>query len=404
MDINEETLKIIADELVDFHQLFRECFKCTQNMAMGLTYLSGLLSNCSEKSIEPIALEFLGEGSVRNLQRFMKSYQWDHQKMEEKNMETLAPLIALPTGMINTDASDFAKKGKESVGVARQYCGSMGKVENCQSGVFVGYASEKGYVLLKGQLYMPEKWFSEEQKERREFNLVPENLTFKTKNQIALELIQKVIKTGLFPAKWIGCDAAFGSDWEFLSKLPKEINYFASIKSNTRIFLEKPISVVPEYSGLGRKPKNIKNSDGQPAAILVSSIANSPDTKWETAFLAEGAKGPVYAEVCRIKVYPVRDGLAKTDQVWLFIRKLSNGDIKYAFSNAPAAITLKELCEASTMRWPIEQCFQEGKSYLGMDQYEHRSWPAWHRHMLYVFLAQHFLLKLRITLKKKSQR
>lgn len=402
MDINEDMLGTIADELVNFHQEFYDCFKCDQNREMGLTYLSGLLSNCREKSIEPIALEFLGEDSVRNLQRFMKTYKWDQQKMEAKNMSMLAPLIASPTGMINTDASDFAKKGKESVGVARQYCGSLGKVENCQSGVFVGYASEKGYALLTSQLYMPESWFSEAQKKRRKDNLVPNDLIFKTKNQIALELIQNVVRTGLFPAKWVGCDAAFGSDWEFINSIPKELWYFASIRSNTKIFLEKPMTGIPAYTGRGRKPKKEKPARDQPTTLLVSDIANSPNTKWENAVLAEGAKGPVVAEVCRVRVYPARDGLAKEESVWLFIRKIADGQIKYAFSNAPETISLKELCEASTLRWPIEQCFQEGKSYLGMDQYEHRSWPAWHRHMLYVFLAQHFLLRLRILFKKNS--
>jgi len=141
--------------------------------------------------------------------------------MELKNETLLSPLIADSQGMINVDSSEFIKKGKESVGVARQYCGAIGKVENCQSGVFVGYSSEKGYSLLTGRLYMPEIWFSPEYAQRRKENLVPEDLTFQTKIQIALELIDQVDQTKLFPAKWIGCDATFGSDAHFLTLYPK---------------------------------------------------------------------------------------------------------------------------------------------------------------------------------------
>ena len=112
--------------------------------------------------------------------------------MEAKHQVLLSTLIADSRGMINVDSCEFVKKGKESVGVARQYCGTVGKVENCQSGVFVGYASEKGYGLLTGRLYMPEIWFSPEYAQRRKDNLVPEDLTFKTKLQIALELIHQV--------------------------------------------------------------------------------------------------------------------------------------------------------------------------------------------------------------------
>jgi SRSO17 transposase len=123
---------------------------------------------------------------------------------------------------------------------------------------------------------------------------------------------------------------------------------------------------------------------------------------WKPVVVAEGAKGPIAAKVARIRVYLSRDGLPAGDQQWLFLRKNADGQIKYAVSNAPKETTLAELTDASTMRWPIEQCFKEGKDQVGMDYYEHRSWPAWHRHMIYVFLALHFLLRLRLRFKKNS--
>jgi hypothetical protein len=123
---------------------------------------------------------------------------------------------------------------------------------------------------------------------------------------------------------------------------------------------------------------------------------------WESVILAEGAKGPIIAKVTRLRVYPAREGLPQEDPVWLFIRSTPGGKTKFSFSNAPVNMPLSEMCKASMMRWPIEQCFEEGKGQLGMDHYEHRSWPAWHRHMIYVSLGLHFMLRLRIQFKKNS--
>jgi SRSO17 transposase len=304
--------------------------------------------------------------------------------------------------MITIDPSDFPKKGKESVGVARQYCGAVGKVENCQSGVFVGYSSDKGYGLLNGRLYMPKSWFSKEQEKRRAFNLVPENLVFETKQQIALKLIDEVRTTGCFPAKWIGADAAFGGDIDFLDALPKDLSYFAAIKSDTQVFTKKPKAGLPPYRGRGRRPTKSKILPGQPKPRSVAEIAKSDRVPWKPVVVAEGAKGPIIAKVARIRIYLSRDGLPEGDQQWLFFRKSDDGKIKYAISNAPKEISLSELVKASTMRWPIEQCFQEGKGQVGMDCYEHRSWPAWHRHMTYVFLALHFMLRMRLHFKKNT--
>jgi len=401
MGIDAKDIKIMAQEIVQFHKQFHDCFGRVEHHRLGLAYLSGLMSNATSKSAEPIALEFLGEKSVRSLQQFMKIYGWDHGAMENIHQQMLAETISHPEGMITVDPSEFVKKGKESVGVARQYCGSMGKVENCQCGVFVGYSSDKGYGLLSSRLYMPESWFTPEQEQRRKANLVPEDLVFQTKQHIALGLIEKVMASGLFPAKWIGVDSTFGSDIAFLDALPKELLYFAAIRSDAKVFTKKPEIGLPAYKGRGRRPSKLRIMPGQPKPRSVSEIAKSGRVSWKPVIVAEGAKGPIVAQVARIRVYLSRDGLPSGDQVWLFLRKNADGQIKYAISDAPRQIPFKELIRASTMRWPIEQCFKEGKDQVGMDYYEHRSWPAWHRHMVYVFLSLHFLLRMRLKFKKK---
>jgi SRSO17 transposase len=402
LNLDESDVKAMAQELIQFHQQFHGHYGRTEHHRLGLAYLSGLMSNAQAKSVEPIALELLDKSSVRSLQMFMKNYCWDHHGMQRAHQSMLAPMIGRPDGMLTVDSCEFPKKGKESVGVARQYCGPLGKVENCQSGVFVGYSSNKGYGLIDCQLYMPESWFVKEQQQRRTANLVPEDLVFKTKLQIAAELIEQVKATGDFPARWVGCDATFGSDVEFLNSLTPDLCYFADIRSDAQVFTKKPKIGLPPYKGRGRRPTKLKVLKGQPKAKSVSEIARSKRLCWKPIIVAEGAKGPIVAKVARIQVYLARDGLPVGNRQWLFLRKNADGQIKYAISNAPKQVSLAELIRASIMRWPIEQCFQEGKSQLGMDCYEHRSWPAWHRHMIYVFLALHFLLRLRLKFKKNS--
>ena len=402
LGLDESDVKSLAQQLVEFHQQFHDHYGRIEHQRLGLAYISGLMSNSQAKSVEPIALELLNKESVRSLQMFMKNYRWDHQGIQRAHQSMLAQMIGRPNGMITIDSCEFPKKGKESVGVARQYCGPLGKVENCQSGVFVGYSSHAGYGLLNCQLYMPESWFSKEQQKRRKANMVPQKLVFQTKQQIAGGLIEQVMATGDFPTRWLGCDATFGTDNDFLSTLPSDLYYFADIRCDTLVFTKKPRIGLPPYKGRGRRPSKLKVLAGQPKVKSVSDIAASKRLSWKSVIVAEGAKGPIVAKVARIQVYLARDGLPVGDRQWLFLRKNTDGKIKYAISNAPKQIPFAELIKASTMRWPIEQCFQEGKGQLGMDNYEHRSWPAWHRHMIYVFLALHFLLRMRLKFKKNS--
>jgi SRSO17 transposase len=400
--LTEQDIQGISQELIHFHQQFHECYGRVEHHRLGLAYFSGLLSNLDAKSVEPIALAFLDDHTVRPLQQFLKVGRWDHEEMETRHQTLLADSLSSPGGMLTVDSSEFPKKGKESVGVARQYCGPLGKVDNCQSGVFIGYSSSKGYGLLTSQLYMPQEWFSSAYAKRRKDNLVPDHLTFQTKPQMALTLIKEIVEKNLFATKWIGCDATFGSDPAFLDSLPKGIYSLATIRSNTQVFLKKPRIGLPLYSGKGRRPKRCKILAGQPQPKTVAQIAKSRKTVWHSMVLAEGAKGPILADIACRRVFPAHGGLPQETAVWLLMRRTPDGQIKYAFSNAPEEMPLSELAHASTLRWGIEQCFEDGKGYVGMGKYEHRSWPAWHRHMIYVFLALHFLLRLRLRFKKNS--
>jgi SRSO17 transposase len=166
------------------------------------------------------------------------------------------------------------------------------------------------------------------------------------------------------------------------------------------VFLKKPKVGLPPYKGRGPRPKKVRVLPGQPQAQSVSKIAQSQKLTWKSLILAEGAKGPIVAEVARLRVLFFNSKLPKGSPLWLFMRRTPDGQVQYALSNAPKRMSMPEMCKASTLRWPIEKCFEEGKGQIGMDHYEHRSWPGWHRHMTYVFLGLHFLFCLLLRFKK----
>ena len=387
--ITEEQVSELTDLLLEFHETFRPAFQRAKQRLYGTALLKGLLSDLDRKCLEPIALRYLGTRGVRALQRFINNSPWDEKALKSLYLKHLADHLAAEDdqqGVLTIDSTEFVKKGKESVGVARQYCGRLGKVDNCQSGVFIGYTSPKGYGLIDCQLYMPKVWFSDEYAERRTACHVPKDLTFKTKIQIAQDLLKKVSTEDLFPAQWVVCDAAFGNNPAFRAAIAAEdMYYFADISSDTSVWLENPHIEDPEDS----KP------------LAVREVAEDPNTHWQTHTLAEGAKGPIISRIARRRVF-INHNKRPGEQLWLVLRKNPNGKIKYFLCNAPEETPLSEMARICTLRWPVEQSFQQGKSELGMDQYEHRSWHGWYRFMIYVFLAMLFLLQLQQRFKKKG--
>ena len=352
--------------------------------------------------MEPMALSLLtGESRGKALQRFMNVGAWDAEDLGKRHRQEAAKTVSEAGGVFSVDGSDFPKKGTESVGVSRQYCGRLGKVDNCQAGVYVGYSSSKGHALLDRRLFLPERWFTEEYRERWEKCRIPDETKFKSKPELALEMLRALQEEGLFSARWVTGDDFFGRNPTFRDGVPKELLYLLDIPSDTRVWTKRPEIVVPRPFKNGRL-KKARLKKGEPAAILVSALAQDPSLRWKIVTVAEGAQGPIRAKVARIRVVASRDGLPGED-IWLFLRQsLHDGQMNYALSNAPEDIAFEEMIRVSALRWPIEQCFQEGKSEIGMDHYEHRSWDAWHRHMTFVFLGQLFLLRIRHHLKKKS--
>lgn len=352
----------------------------------------GLLSDLERKSIEPIAIAYEGSDQVRNLTHFMGKSKWDDAGMREEYRRDTSGVLAHEDGMITVDESGFPKKGRNSVGVARQYCGRVGKVDNCQIGVFAGYVGPHGYGLIDYGLYMPESWFDSSHAGLRKNCGVPTSVKFRTKIEIASEMILEATVSGLFPAKYVGADNVYGSNAKFLDTLPEGIIYFADVKSDQLVFTSRPEMILPPYSGMGRKPSR---ETLEFPSRTVKEIAADESLPWNDVVLDIGVKGPIITNDKFLRVVEVRDKKPGKD-VWLYVRKLSDGRIKYALCNESADATAEELRRPALMRWTIEQCFQECKEYLGMDHYESRSWDGWLRHMLLCIIAHLFVIKLRL--------
>ena len=403
MDINQITELEIKTMFSEYVKSYTGCFQNASQQRYFETFETGLLSDLDRKSIEPIALTYMNEKDVRGFQHFFSRAALPDDEILRRYQELLADSISMPGGFLSVDGSDFVKKGNQSVGVARQHCGRIGKTENCQAGVFLSYASEKGYGLIDRKLYLPKSWFTPEYTARSKKCGIPDEAKFYTKNQMALDMIQEIHAKDLFDIEWVGCDGAFGNDHNFLRSLPKGIKYFAGTHRDELIFLERPEMNIPISGKTGRPYKHPRPSF---PPIKVESVAADDSIPWERRALAEGVRGTIYGDIKCIRCVSCESTteygnyMAPGSDIWLFIRRYENGDIKYYTSNAPIGTPQETLDRLSTMRWSIEQCFQECKSYLGMSHYETRTYTAWHRHMLLVMIAHLFTLHLRQAYKK----
>lgn len=396
----------IASELASYHAMYRPLFKRREQREQSEQYLHGLLSPAiKNKSIESMILHMKGddENAVRAAQQFIGRGAWEDLEILGRHWQEVDTYLGEDEGVLPVDGSDFPKQGKASAGVKWQWCGELGKVANCQAGVFVGYASRKGYTLLHRRLYLPEEWLSEEYVERRQKCDIPQDVTFKTKPQLALAMVKDIHEAGVLRFRWLTCDEAFGRDTAFLDEVSQYVDYFAEVPHDTEVWRERPAVAVPEWSGRGRKPTRERVKRGEPKAEQVVDIANSlPPTVWSRHLIKEGAKGPMVADFAALRVVSVRDGQPGPD-VWLvFRREIGTGELKCYLSNAPADTPLKTFVWLSGMRWPIETCFEEGKQEVGLGDYQVRSWTGWHHHMTLCILAHFFLVRLKLNLQEDA--
>jgi len=404
-DLGKGDIKDFINELSGFHEQFADCFQRSESRTHFFKYMAGQFSPIERKSIEPIALA-VKDGNVRAMQRFVSDAPWDDNKMIAKYRNLVNDDLGSPDGALIFDESGFIKKGKDSIGVARQYCGTAGKVDNCQVGVFAAYVSEQGYALVDKQLFIPKKWFTDDYFQRRIKCNLPADTVFHTKPQLAVEILDTVVKENVLPFKYVLSDCLYGISPEFIKAveaLPDK-TYFVSVPKDTLCWLKRPMAITKQYiwGGKIRTKTVLANPDSKP--IAVDELAkNINDYFWYRRKVSEGTKGPIVYEYTRRQIILSAAGLPQKT-VWLLIRRTLGDEPQYSFfiSNASVSTRLKTLVWLSGLRWAIEQCFEENKSELGMDQYEVRKFPGWHHHMLTCMLAHFFLWHLTIRLGKKS--
>lgn len=402
-NLSKQDVKVFLKELKRYMKLFQPAFQRVEQVKKSLTYLHGLLGNVTRKNVEQMALE--QKEKVRSLQYFVGQSQWETEPVLVIHQGLIGKTLGEEDGVMLIDESSTVKQGTESVGVAAQYCGSVGKTANGQVGVYLGYASRTGYSLLEGRLFLPEKWFGEECAEQRAACGVPEDLYFKTKPEIGLELLKNAIKRTPLAFSWVAADALYGDSPAFRDGVAATGKwYFTAIKENTLIWCSPPKVHVPAWSGHGRHPTRLRLSDPRKHPVSVKDLVKKIQKQdWVRAVIKEGSKGPIVCDFAFLRVTESRSGLP-AGELWLILRRNLEDpkEIKYFFSNAPLCTPLAEFVRISGMRWPIETIFEEAKGEVGMDHYEIRSWIGWHHHMLLVSLAHHFLVRLRIQFQEQA--
>ncbi|NJO81408.1 MAG: IS701 family transposase [Blastochloris sp.] len=375
----------LTSALTQYHAEYGHFFRRSEPRMWAYRYLLGLLSPLERKSVEPMVLAQVGasDAAVRGMQQFLNESPWDDTAVLEQHWHAVDAELGDPDGMLIVDGSDFPKKGQESVGVQRQYCGQLGKIANCQAGVFVGYASVHGTTLLDRRVYLPEPWVTDPAfaAQRRKCR-VPADVTFQTKSELALAMLQAIVAQGRLRCRWVLADEAFGRDTAWLDAVAAlSLWYMVEVPLSTQVWM--PQTDAP-----------------QPISPLFDT---TPATAWVEQTSGDGTKGRRIANVVIHRVQAVRGG-ARGPDVWLVLRiDPESGERKAFLSNAPAMVDELIVLQVTGMRWPMEHVFETAKQDLGMGDDEVRGWRGWHHHMTLVILAHFFLVRMHCRLKKKSR-
>lgn len=327
-------------------------------------YLRGLLADVERKNGWQLA-EHADYRHPRGMQRVLDRYVWDHRAVREDLRRYVVRELGHPEGVLVVDETGFVKQGKHSVGVARQYCGTLGKIANCQIGVFLGYAGPQGYAGIDGSLFIPQQWFQDQERCRKAG--IPPGTGHRTKPQLALEMLERALDAGV-PARWVTADEVYGSDGKFRRALERRGQaYVLAVRSN-----EKP-STWPPY--------------GPPGQAAVSELgASIPAQEWERHSCGEGVQGPRLYDWAYLPLRPaLRPGWVHA----LLVRRhtVRTEEVAYYLVYAPVDWPLEEVVRAAGTRWTIEEMFKLAKGQVGLDHYEVRSWQGWHRHITLALVA-----------------
>ena len=343
----------------------------------GEDFVRGLLSDLDRKSVEPIA-ERAGKDR-RGMQRFIGQGGWDHRPVTAELCRQVGAEIGRPEGVLVLDPTTFVKKGDDSVGVAHQWCGRIGAVENCQKGVFLGYVSDLGRTLVDTRLYLPETWVKE--RDRLDGCHAPDGIRHRTVCELGLELVRE--RGMSLPHAWVAADDEFGRDADFRVDLHH---------AKERYVLDVPGRTTVCDAGQARVEAHASHLGWKQARVWKDEVS---EDRWARIVVREGSKGPVVYHAARRRVVARWRHRPAPVEEWLVVIRTdeSNPHYSYHMSNAGEDVSLEELVRAIRARYWIEDCFERAKGQVGLADYETRSWDGWHHHVTLSLLALWFLVK-----------
>ena len=393
-----------ADALLEFHVGFADFFRSTTRSVAphALDYLRGQLLCESRRNMSRMSVQ-VTERNHQALSNFISTSPWEDTPLLEAIGQHAVGLLSAPDGgpakALILDESGVAKQGTASVGVARQYCGPLGKVDNCQVGVYLAYGTDREATLIDRRLYLPQSWV-EDAARCAQAGIPPQAQVFRTKAELGLEMIQAAQAQGL-PFAFVGMDAHYGEQPWLLSRLDDEgITYMADIPSTTRVYVEAPtVGVPPRRGSRGPKPTKPRVLDGD--AVEVRHLAQSEQIPWQVLPVRDTQRGSLWIRCAIVCVWRMEDALP-AQPVWLIIRQeLDGSETKYTFSNAETSQP-NRLAQWQARRYWVERALQDAKGLAGLDEYQVIGWPGWHHHMTMVLLAMLFLLHLKHTLRPNA--
>lgn len=375
----------------DFSDLFYVYRK--DRLEIARQYVTGLMQLTERKNMEQIS-HVVPDSNHQALQQFITDSTWDAAAVMDRVAENVNDLLgdSEETCLI-IDESCFSKKGSKSVGVARQWSGNTGKIDNCQAGVFSALSRGNKYGIINARLYLPHEWT--ENKGRCEEAKIPlSDREFKTKDEIAFDLIKTADMQGL-KYGWICADAGYGKGYQFCEALHKRAKRFlVDIHSDLMVY-QTPINPYIPQDTIGARGRKHKRYVTDSKAVRVDELIKKvPDAKWRTITIRNSTKGDLQYEFYteRVNVWPDK---GKEVYSWELIvrRNKDKSDYKYSLSNAAKGTSTKKLALIQSQRFWIERAFEDYKSHCGMAEYEVRSWHGWHHHMALVMMAGLFVLK-----------
>ena len=377
--IKPQVYRGLLERLAEFLGPYLECLGRREQREHVRKYVQGLLSDAERKNVETIA--YLHEQERINLQKFMGVSEWAWQPLLDELTRQVGRELGEADGVIVFDPSGFEKDGKKSVGVQRQWLGRLGKVENGQVGVYLGYASRHGHALCNVRLYLPKEWAQD--RRRRECG-VPREVRFRTKPALAQAML--VACGSLLPHHWVTGDDEMGRSTRFRLWLRTQLErYLLAVPSNTSVRdLE---ATAPAWSGRGRQPKT-------PWLSASRWLEQVPAERWQRIEVRDGEKGPLVVEALKCRVQAREEQRHVGPEELLFVTRVQETGgwkIDYYLSNAAADTPLEELARVAKAEHRIEECFKCAKSEAGLADYEMRTWVGWHHHQTLALLASWFL-------------